>query len=135
MAWEETMAVVPRIPRIIYVIPGILGGILVPAVILTSPRPAPPNTVGMTNMDFTKDVVTLHRGQYLTFVDNSHNIHEVGPGWNGQVVSPVRGEPLTGFHLMTTNTVYKTGPWLTSGTFHVTCAVHPMMNLTVVVLP
>ena len=24
----------------------------------------------MTNMDFTKDVVTLHRGQYLTFVDN-----------------------------------------------------------------
>ena len=129
------MAVVPRIPRVLYVIPGILGGILVPAVIVTAPRPAPPHTVGMTNMDFSKDVVTLHRGQYLTFVDNSHNIHEVGPGWNGQVVSPVRGEPLTGFHLMTTNAVYKTGPWLTAGTFHVTCAVHPMMNLTVVVLP
>ena len=129
------MAVVPRIPRILYVIPGILGGILVPAVIVTAPRPAPPHTVGMTNMDFSKDVVTLHRGQYLTFVDSSHNIHEVGPGWNGQVVSPVRGEPLTGFHLMTTNAVYKTGPWLTAGTFHVTCAVHPMMNLTVVVLP
>jgi plastocyanin len=129
------MAVAPRIPRIFFVIPGVLGGILVPAAIVTAPKPAPPNAVGMNNMDFSKDVVTLHRGQYLTFVDSSHNIHEVGPGWNGQVVSPVRGEPLTGFHLTTTNAVYKTGPWLTSGTFHVTCAVHPMMNLTVVVLP
>lgn len=129
------MAVLPRIPRILFVIPGVLGGILVPAVIVTAPKPAPPNTVGMTNMDFTKDVVTLHRGQYLTFVDNSHNIHEVGPGNNGQVVSPVRGEPLTGFHLMVTNSVYKTGPWLTPGKYYVTCAVHPMMNLTVVVFP
>jgi plastocyanin len=108
---------------------------LVPALIVTAPKPAPSNTVGMTNMDFSKDVVTLHRGQYLTFVDSSHNIHEVGPGQNGLVVSPVRGEPLTGFRLMVTNSVYKTGPWLTTGTFYVTCAVHPMMNLTVVVVP
>jgi plastocyanin len=133
------MAAVPRIvtkvPRFFIVVPGILAGILVPTVIVTAPKPAPPNTVGMNNMDFTKDVVTLHRGQYLTFVDSSHNIHEVGPGNNGQVVSPVRGEPLKGFRLMVTNSVYRTGPWLTTGKFSVTCAVHPMMNLTVVVVP
>jgi len=89
----------------------------------------------MNNMDFSKDVVTLHRGERLTFVDDSHNIHVIGPGQNGQIVSPVRGEPLTGFHLTTTNAVYTTGPWLTPGKFYVTCGVHPMMNLTVVVVP
>jgi plastocyanin len=35
---------------------------------------------------------------------------------------------------MQTNTVYKTGPWLTPGTYYVTCGVHVTMNLTVVVL-
>jgi hypothetical protein len=123
------------VPRILFVIPGILAGLLVPAVIVDTPKPAPPDTVGMTFMDFTLDTVHLHRGQYLTFVDSSRNIHEIGPGRNGHILSQVRGEPMTGIHLMQTNTVYKTGPWLTSGTFYVTCAVHPMMNLTVVVLP
>ena len=123
------------VPRILFVIPGILAGLFVPAVIVDSPHSAPPNTVGMTFMDFTKDTVYLHRGQYLTFVDNSRNIHEIGPGQNGRITSQVRGEPLAGIHLMQTNTVYKTGPWLTPGTFYVTCGVHTMMNLTVVVLP
>ena len=123
------------LPRVLFVVPGILAGILVPTVIVSAPKPTPPNTVGMSFMDFTKDTVYLHRGQYLTLVDSSRNIHEIGPGQNGQVISPVRGEPMTGFHLMETNTVYKTGPWLTPGTFYVTCIIHPMMNLTVVVFP
>jgi plastocyanin len=123
------------IPRVLFVVPGILAGILVPTVIVSAPKPAPPDTVGMTFMDFTKDTVYLHRGQYLTLVDSSRNIHAVGPGQNGQIVSRVHGEPMTGYHLMETNAVYKTGPWLTPGTFYVTCSIHPMMNLTVVVLP
>ena len=123
------------VPRILFVVPGILAGVFVPAVIVTAPKPAPPNAVSMNNMDFSKDVVTLHRGERLTFIDDSHNIHVIGPGQNGQVVSPVRGEPLTGFRLLTTNSAYTTGPWLTPGKFYVTCGVHPMMNLTVVVLP
>lgn len=124
-----------RVPRILIVVPGILAGIFVPSVIVTTPKPAPPNTVGMVNMDFTKDVVTLQRGERLVFANSSRNIHVIGPGNNGQVVSRVRGEPLTGFHLMETNAVYTTGPWLTLGKFYVTCAIHPMMNLTVVVVP
>jgi plastocyanin len=123
------------VPRILFVVPGVLAGIFVPAVIVSTPKPAPPNSVGMNFMDFSKDVVTLHRGERLTLVNDSRNIHVVGPGQNGQIVSPVRGEPLTGFHLMETNAVYNTGPWLTPGTFHVTCSIHPMMNLTVVVVP
>lgn len=124
-----------RVPRILIVIPGILAGILVPSVIVPAPKAAPPNTVGMVNMDFSVDVVTLHVGERLVFVDSSHNIHVLGPGQNGHVTSPVPGEPLTGFHLMQTNASYTTGPWLTPGKFYVTCAVHSMMNLTVVVVP
>lgn len=122
-------------PRIFIVVPGILAGLLVPTVLVPAPKPAPPNTVGMSFMDFSRDIVTLHRGGRLTLVNSSRNIHSVGPGKNGQITSPVRGEPLTGFHLMETNAVYTTGPWLIPGTYHVTCSVHPMMNLTVVVLP
>jgi hypothetical protein len=136
---RKPMAAVRRIiastPRFLFILPGILAGIFIPTLIVSTPKPAPPNTVGMNNMDFTKDVVTLHRGQHLTFVDNSHNIHEIGPGQNGQITSPVRGDPLTGIRLMVTNSVYTTGPWLTLGKFYVTCGVHPMMNLTVVVVP
>ena len=121
-------------PRVLLVIPGLLAGLLIPN-ILNTPRPAPSATVGMSFMDFSKDVVTLHRGQRLILVNSSRNIHAIGPGQNGQVVSPVRGEPLTGFHMMETNAVYKTGPWLTPGKFYVTCIIHPMMNLTVVVVP
>jgi plastocyanin len=133
------MAAVRRIltavPPIFVVVPGILAGIFVPAVIVTTPKPAPPNTVGMSFMDFSKDVVTLHRGERLTLVNSSRNIHAIGPGEDGQIVSHVRGEPLTGYHMMETNAVYTTGAWLIPGTYHVTCSIHPMMNLTVVVLP
>jgi plastocyanin len=122
------------IPRVLFAVPGILAGILVPTVLVDSPKPAPPNTVGMTFNDFTKDTVYVHQGQYLTFVDSSRNIHEIGSGNNGRITSRVRGEPLTGIHLMQTNTVYKTGPWLIPGKYYVTCGVHPTMNLTVVVL-
>jgi hypothetical protein len=132
----SALRVLTRVPRIILVVPGILAGILVPAVIVGNPKPTPPNTVGMTFTDFAgPDSVTIHRGQYLTFVDSSNNIHEIGPGLNGRVTGPVRGEPMTGYHLMQMNDVYKTGPWLTPGTFYVTCGVHTTMNLTVVVLP
>jgi plastocyanin len=106
----------------------------VPTVLVDSPKPPPPNTVGMTFNDFTKDTVYVHQGQYLTFVDSSRNIHEIGPGNNGRITSQVRGDPMTGIHLMQTNTVYRTGPWMIPGTYYVTCGVHVTMNLTVVVL-
>ena len=47
-----------RVPPILLVVPGIMAGIFLPAVIVGNPKPTPPNTVGMSFMDFTKDVVT-----------------------------------------------------------------------------
>jgi plastocyanin len=132
----DALRVLTRVPRILLVVPGILAGIFVPAVLVGNPKPTPPNTVGMTFMDFAgPDTVYIHRGQYLTFVDSSKNIHDIGPGQNGRITTPPPGEPMRGFHLMQMNSVYRTGPWLKPGTYYVTCGIHVAMNLTVVVLP
>lgn len=124
-----------KAPGILFVIPGLVAGIFVPTLIVDTPRPAPPQSVGMTFMDFSVDTVTLHRGDRLTLVNSSRNIHAIGPGQNGQVTSPVPGEPLTGYRMLETNGTYTTGPWMVPGKYYITCSVHPMMNLTVVVLP
>jgi len=85
-------------------------------------------------MDFAKDVVVLHRGERLTLFNSSDLVHVIGPGNNGHIASPQKGDPILGFHLMPTNSTYTTGPWNTLGTFHLTCSVHPDMNLEVVVV-
>jgi plastocyanin len=121
-------------PRVLLVIPGLLAGFLIPN-LLTAPKPVPTADIGMFTRDFAKDVVTLHRGERLTLVNNSNAVHVIGPGINTYVRSPERGVPMTGFHLMQTNSVYTTGRWMTLGTFYLTCTVHPGMNLKVVVIP
>jgi plastocyanin len=40
-----------------------------------------------------------------------------------------------GFILMQTNDVYTSKPWMTPGTYYLTCTVHTRMNLKVVVTP
>ena len=121
-------------PRILLVIPGLLVGFLVPN-LLAAPRPVPVAGIGMFTADFTKEVVTLHRGDRLTLVNDSNAVHVVGPGRDTHIASPERGVPMTGFHLMETNGSYTTGRWTTVGTFYLTCTVHPGMNLKVVVIP
>jgi plastocyanin len=120
-----------RIPRILFVVPGLLAGLLVPT-LTASPKPLPPGAVGMTDGDFGVDSITLHVGQRLTLINNSGRVHIIGPGLNNHVY-PERGVPLNGFHLMQSNNLLVTGPWKTPGTFTLTCTVHPGMNLDVVV--
>jgi hypothetical protein len=120
-------------PKVLLVIPGLLAGFLVPT-LLAAPKPVPTMDVGMVTRDFAKDVVTLHRGERLTLVNDSNAVHVIGPGVNTHIASPERGVPLTGFHLMQTNAVLTTGPWMTLGTFYLTCSVHPGMTLKVVVV-
>ena len=121
-------------PRFFLIIPGLLAGFLIPNV-LSSPRPVPSADVGMITRDFSKDVVTVHRGDTLTLINDSNAVHVIGPGKDTAVGSPQRGNPMTGFHLMQTNSTYTTGRWMTVGTFELTCTVHPGMNLKVVVVP
>jgi plastocyanin len=121
-------------PRVFLIIPGLLAGFLIPN-LLSSPRPVPSADVGMVTSDFAKDVVTVHRGDTLTLINDSNAVHVIGPGLNTHVASPELGNPMTGFHLMQTDSVYTTGRWMRVGTFYLTCTVHPGMNLKVVVIP
>jgi hypothetical protein len=57
----------------------------------------------------------------------------VGAGRDGTIVGHERGVPIHGFHLMPTNSVYRTPPWTRLGTFWLTCSVHPDMTLKVIV--
>jgi plastocyanin len=120
------------LPRVLLVIPGLLAGLLIPAVI-AAPKARPAGTVGMVDQMFAQKVVTIHRGERLTLVNNSRFVHVIGPGRDGHIISPVPGVPVLGFHLMQTNGVYTTGPWETLGTHYLTCSVHPEMTLKVVV--
>jgi plastocyanin len=123
-----------RTPRIFLVIPGLLAGFLIPS-LLPAPRHVPVADIGMFTADFNKEAVTLHRGERLTLINDSNAVHVVGPGRDSAIRSPERGVPMTGFHLMETNASYTTGPWMTVGTFYLTCTVHPGMDLKVVVVP
>ena len=121
------------VPRVLFVVPGLLAGLLIPALI-AGPRHPPPDSVGMISDDFAQSSVTIHLGDQLKLVNDSHFVHVIGPGRDTHIVSPERGVPMTGFHLMQTNDVYTTGRWLTPGTFYLTCSVHPGMTLKVVVV-
>ena len=120
-------------PRIFLIIPGLLAGFLIPN-LLSAPKPVPSADVGMITRDFSKDAVTVHRGDTLTLINDSNAVHVIGPGKDTRVVTPQRGNPMTGFHLMQTNDVLTTGRWMALGTFYLTCSVHPGMTLTVVVV-
>jgi plastocyanin len=121
------------VPRILFVVPGLLAGLLIPT-LLASPKAPPTAAIGMAGRDFTRSSVTIHRGDRLTLVNDSTVVHVIGPGLDTRVVSPERGVPMYGFHLMQTNAVFTTGRWMTLGTFYLTCTVHPGMNLKVVVI-
>ena len=122
------------LPRILLVVPGLLAGLLIP-MLTAAPKAPSQNAVGMVNDDFAQSTVTLHRGERLTLVNDSHYVHVIGPGFDQHVYSPQRGDPVVGFILMQTNDVYTTKPWMRPGTYYLTCTVHTEMNLKVVVTP
>jgi hypothetical protein len=126
--------VLSRIPRILLIVPGLIGGLFLPALI-SPPKPLPPGAVGMIGNDFGRDVVMIHPGQRLTMFNNSNVVHVIGPGRDGRIIGSAPHVPIAGFHLMQTNSVYRTPPWRTPGTYYLTCSVHPDMNLTVIVTP
>jgi len=109
-------------------------GIFAPSVVVAA-RQAPPGTIGMTHEGFSTKTVTIHRGQTLTFVNSSGFLHVIGPGDDGRLASEPNSPQLTadGAFLSEQNQTFTTGPWNVPGTYHLTCSLHPEMNLTVVV--
>jgi plastocyanin len=122
-------------------IPGILiAGVLIAAGLfappLSRPEPAPAGTVGMEHEKFAgPDTVTIPRGGSVTFFNSSGWLHLIGPGDKGQFTSnpdvPHLGD--LGVFNSETDDTFVAGPWAKTGTYHITCQLHPRMNLTVVV--
>ncbi|GAA2043806.1 hypothetical protein GCM10009839_53950 [Catenulispora yoronensis] len=126
------------VPRILFALPLLVLGAAAPALAHTTAAPADaPNLVGMRQEDFSKDTVTLHVGDTLKLFNDSNFLHVVAPGEDARVADQA-GEPRFGARDVVSvprGTAYQTMTWGAPGTYHVTCTLHPEMNLTVIVLP
>src|SRR5215470_149674 len=80
------------LPRILLALPLIVAGAFIPAA-GAAPAKAPAGAVGMSHEDFTTKVVRVHRGQTLTFVNDSRYMHIIGPGRDG-TLAEADGDPM-----------------------------------------
>jgi plastocyanin len=119
------------IPRILFALPLLAAGAFLPAVGAAPPTPAA-GVVGMDHEVFTTDEITLHRGDTLTFENNSRWLHILGPGRDG-LLGEVDGLPMHERALTEIRDRYTTGRWEDLGTFFITCSMHPDMTVKVIV--
>jgi plastocyanin len=119
------------LPRILLALPLIVAGAFIPAA-GAAPVKAPAGAVGMSHEDFTTKTVRIHRGQTLTFVNDSRYMHIIGPGRDG-TLAEADGDPMVHRVLMPTNATFTTPPFDVPGTYYITCSMHPEMTVTVIV--
>src|SRR6478609_610624 len=126
-----------RFPAVLLVVPVIGAGLLFPVFDADVADPAP-GQVGMTEEDYSTETVTVKVGEPLTFINNSHFLHVLKPGLDARTENQA-GMPAMddayGTHVSETGNVYTTKSWDTPGTYHLTCTLHPEMNVDVVVVP
>jgi plastocyanin len=93
-----------------------------------------PNTVVANNNSFSKGNITIQQGQTFKFQDAA-STHILVIGQNGNPDSEAGAADFggTGGHHIEKGDMWITPPWNTPGTYHVTCTIHPGMNLTVTV--
>lgn len=110
--------------------------IVVPAVLLhteTEPAKSTDGTVTMGAEEFGTKSVTLHRGEVLRMHNSSSLLHIVVYG-DGAIERPEPGSPSMGENdvaVAEQGDILRVGPWQHLGVFHITCQIHPEMNLTV----
>jgi plastocyanin len=119
------------VPRILALVPLLVAGMYLPPFGPALAKP-PAGVLGMSHEKFSSDDVTVKCGDTLTMENNSHWAHIIGPGQDG-LLEEAAGVPVVRRALMEATDVYTTGAWDTPGTFYLTCAVHPKMNVKVVV--
>lgn len=92
-------------------------------------------TVHMTAGNFSESSVTIAKGSKLLLVDDTSSIHILDNGtWQNNTPKPAReaGAPVVNNIQMNHNSV-EIGPFAVAGTYHIYCAVHPGMQLTIIV--
>ena len=117
--------------RILFAIALLMAGAFLPAA-GSDPAKAPAGTIGMDHEVFTVKDLTVHRGETVTLVNDSRWMHIIGPGDRGSL-EEADGLPMHERVLMPTNDHYTTARWDVPGTYHLTCSMHPEMNVKIVV--
>lgn len=119
------------LPRILIAVPLIAAGAFLPAASHVTAK-APPGAIGMGHEVFTTTVISIHKGDTLTFVNDSGYMHIIGPGHDG-TLADTSGEPMRRRVLMASNATYTTPPFDVPGTYYFTCSMHAEMTVKVVV--
>ncbi len=114
---------------------GSLLAILVTACGVKEDRPVVVPTVHMGALGFIQNSIILHKGEMLDLVDDTISPHQIENGsWVNSVAKPALepGAPRVNqvFNGYDSSLV---GPFNAAGTFHLYCAIHEEMNLTVYV--
>jgi len=123
------------VPRVVWAVPIILAGWFATGFTHDVKVPNRPGMVGMEQEEFDRTTVHLRVGERLELFNNSNFLHVVAVGRDARVT---KAEGAPGFGPRGVVSVprgdgYRTLSWNTPGTFHVTCTLHPEMNLTVIV--
>ena len=95
-----------------------------------------PNQVHMNESNFDQFSITIKKGQQITLVNDTAEIHIIENGtWDNNGNARAEKEPgaPTVDAQMNGNANQQLGPFNTSGTFHLYCTVHPGMKLTIIV--
>ena len=121
--------------RLIALLFGSILAVLVTACSVQEASPVVIPSVHMGALGFIQSSITLHKGDMLALVDDTISPHQIENGsWVASVAKPAiePGAP----HVDQVFNGYdsaEVGPFSTAGTFHFYCAIHEMMNLTVIV--
>lgn len=94
------------------------------------------NELDMGASDFTQSSVTLSAGQALHMVDSqdSGGTHMLCIGQNGACdANPTGPSELHGPGMAFNPGTTKDITFSTAGTYHITCTIHPSMNVTITV--
>lgn len=97
-----------------------------------------PNQVHMNDSNFGQSSITLKKGENITLVNDTAEIHIIVNGtWDSNGNARLVKEPgAPTVNLELDGYANKDiGPFNTAGTFHLYCTVHPGMKLTIIVKP
>jgi plastocyanin len=124
-------------PKLFFAVPLVVVGAIAPGFTRHTPISRAPNVVGMKQVDFDRDVITIHEGERIQFVNSSNFLHVIAPGDRARITAQA-GVPLLGpddVRSMPRGEPFLTASWDTPGSYRLTCTLHPDMNLDVVVEP
>jgi plastocyanin len=92
-------------------------------------------TVHMSAGNFDQSSITISKGSKLLLVDDVAVLHILANGsWQQSVPKPEQGPGApTIKNVQVNGNSVEVGPFVTAGTYHIYCTIHPGMTLTVIV--